>query len=251
MNTLLLEEMTWLEIESAMESGMRTVIIPCGAIEQHGPHLPESTDTLRGYIEGAALAERLGDALVAPVIRPGLSEHHMVFKGTVALRPEIFAGVLEDYIASYVKHGFEKIVICCPHGGNMSAVAKVVEAQRGKYPNIKFATDGLAEDIMRMLIEFERAENMPLGVCGGHADDFETSVLLAKLPDEVRTEKLSQGYMGEQTLNILEKIFKFGLDSVTENGVLGDPTSADPERGKRYFNAFMDRQEALIRKQLD
>ena len=77
MRTYLLEEMTWPEIKAQMEAGKRTVIIMAASIEQHGPHLAEATDTILGYAEAIDLAERLGNAFVAPVIRPGLSEHHM------------------------------------------------------------------------------------------------------------------------------------------------------------------------------
>ena len=76
MDTQKLEEMTWPEIRDALQNGMRTVVVCAASIEQHGPHLAERTDTTLGYAEAEALARRLGDALVAPVIRPGLSAHH-------------------------------------------------------------------------------------------------------------------------------------------------------------------------------
>jgi len=122
MDTLLLEEMTWPEIRTALQNGMRTVVVCAASIEQHGPHLAERTDTTLGYAEAEALARRLGNALVAPVIRPGLSAHHMVLPGTVTLRPEVFRGVVEDYISSYVRHGFTTIVLISSHGGNFDAV---------------------------------------------------------------------------------------------------------------------------------
>ena len=96
MRTLLLEEMAWPEIKAALENGMRTVIVFAGAVEQHGPHLAEITDAARARAEAIDLAERLGDALVAPVIRPGISEPHMSMPGTISLRPEVFKGLMED-----------------------------------------------------------------------------------------------------------------------------------------------------------
>ena len=125
MDTVLLEEMTWPEIRDALQNGMRTVVVCAASIEQHGPHLAERTDTTLGYAEAEALARRLGNALVAPVIRPGLSAHHMVLPGTVTLRPEVFRGVVEDYISSYVRHGFTTIVLISSHGGNFDALEEV------------------------------------------------------------------------------------------------------------------------------
>src|SRR5688500_6258442 len=85
-----LERMTWPEIGDAIAGGMRTVIIPSGAVEQHGPHLPLMTDSASASAVGLNLARRLGDALVAPTIWMGCSDHHMGFPGTITLRRETF-----------------------------------------------------------------------------------------------------------------------------------------------------------------
>ena len=106
MKTYLLEEMTWPEIQAAMKNGCDTVVIYAASIEQHGPALPEMTDTILGYAAASDLAKRLGNALAAPLIRPGLSAHHMCFPGSITLRPETFRAVVEDYISAYVHHGF-------------------------------------------------------------------------------------------------------------------------------------------------
>ena len=71
-DTVLIEEMTWREIKQAMDAGKDTVILVAAAIEQHGPHLPTATDTIIGYAVAKAVAKKLGNALVAPVIRPAL-----------------------------------------------------------------------------------------------------------------------------------------------------------------------------------
>lgn len=92
MDTLLLENMTWKEIDVAKKNGFDSVIIFAASVEQHGPALPEITDTVLGYAEAVDLAKRLGNTLVAPVIRPGLSKHHLGFPGSLTLRPEVFKG---------------------------------------------------------------------------------------------------------------------------------------------------------------
>lgn len=76
-NSVRLTEYTWPEVEQAIKNGIRTVLIGVGSVEQHGPHLPLIMDTLAGDELSPRVAERLGDALAAPMIRPGYSDHHM------------------------------------------------------------------------------------------------------------------------------------------------------------------------------
>ena len=250
MKTLLLEEMSWPEIEAALNEGYTTVVIYAGAIEQHGLHLAENADTVRGYTEGQALAERLGHALVAPVIRPGMSEHHLGFPGSVSLRAEVFAGVVEDYIDSYIHHGFDKIVVCCSHGGNAKVAAKVVAEKRLQYPEIKFATDNILALLPGMLTKAEEEEGLELGACGGHADDFETSLMLNSWPQYVNMDKAERGFIGVLDEAQMERVFTEGLKAISDIGVLGDARNATAERGKRYLDMMMDMLENTIREQL-
>ena len=95
---ILMEEMDWEEIRDAVDSGKTTVILVSGATEQHGPHLPTGTDTILGYAVAVRAAVQLGNALVAPVIRPALSEHHMGFPGSFTLSWETYLAVLEEQL---------------------------------------------------------------------------------------------------------------------------------------------------------
>ena len=94
---ILMEEMSWVEIEAAIENGKTTVIVVSGSIEQHGPHMPTGTDTFLGYEVAQRAARQFGKALVAAVIRPCLSEHHMGFPGSLTLSWETYNDVLYDY----------------------------------------------------------------------------------------------------------------------------------------------------------
>src|SRR5687768_5392698 len=105
-----IERMTWPDIGAAIAGGKRTVIIPSGAVEQHGPHLPLLTDSASASALALKLARRLGDALVAPTIWMGRSDHHMGFPGTITLSPETFQGLYRDSCVSLAQHGFETIV---------------------------------------------------------------------------------------------------------------------------------------------
>ena len=251
MNTYLLEEMTWPEIKEAMAGGVDTVVICAASIEQHGPALPEMTDTVLGYANAVDLAKRLGNALAAPVIRPGLSKHHMGFPGSVTLRPEIFKGIVEDYIAAYVHHGFRKIVLISSHGGNFGVLEEVAAEQAEKYPDVCIVTGCSLDQLDEALAESEKKEGLPTGTCGGHACDFETSAMMSLNEAYVRRGKLQAGYVGALTGELLKRFFEEGVNSVSEIGVMGDPTGADAERGKRYLQYMLDVHEAAVRKHME
>lgn len=250
MRTLLLEELTWPEIGQAIADGMKTVIIYGGAIEQHGPHLAESTDMTRAYAEAIDLARRLGDALVAPVVRPGVSVPHMTLPGSISLRPEIFRGIVEDYIAAYVRHGFERIVLASTHGGNMPSLLQVLEESRKKYPHIRFAMGYTMKDVGPVIIKCEQEEGLPRGTCGSHSCDFETSLMLLNDPRLVHMEWVEKGWIGTLTPELMAQMDAHGIDSLTPNGIIGDPTGATAERGAKYFAAMQELQEKLVREQL-
>ncbi len=250
MNTYLLEEMTWTEIKDAMAQGVDTVIICAASIEQHGPALPEMTDTVLGYANAVDLAKRLGNALAAPVIRPGLSKHHMSFPGSVTLRPEVFKGIVEDYIAAYVHHGFRKIILISSHGGNFNVLEEIAAEQAEKYPDICIITGCSLDELDAALAEAEKKEGLPTGACGGHACDFETSTMMSLCEEYVRKDKLQAGYVGALTGELLQRFFEQGVNSVSEIGVMGDPTGADAERGKRYFAYMAEVHEAAVRKHM-
>ena len=247
MNTYLIEEMTWPEIKAALEAGVDTIIIYAASIEQHGPQLAELTDTQLGYQGGIDLAKRLGNALVAPVIRLGLSNHHLSLPGSLTLRPEVFRGVVEDYVACYVTHGFKKIILTSSHGGNFQAIADIAKTEAAKYPDVCIVSGLSLAELTPALEELERIEGLEPGVCGGHACDWETSVMLHFTPQHVRMDQAERGFVGTPTPEVLERFFTEGVVAVSEIGVMGDPSHADGERGGRYFKYLQDIQERVVR----
>ena len=250
MRTYYLEEMTWKEIEGALADGYKTVVIFSGAVEQHGPHLPEATDAIRAHAEAGDFAKRLGKALAAPVIRPGVSAPHMDFPGTITLRPETYKMVIEDYIDSYVQHGFHTFVLASTHGGNISAMEEAAETCREKHPEVVIVTGCNMGDIIQMLARSEAEEKLPKGTCGGHSCDFETSMMLTEC-DLVQMDKAEIGLMGGMTPEISRKMNTEGIRSVSANGILGDPTGANRERGQRYFEIMQQLQLKIVTEKLE
>jgi len=250
MKTVLLEEMSWLQIKNAMEAGYKTVVIALGAIEQHGPHLPEGTDSMLGYTMAEALAKELGNALVAPTIRPGLSEHHMAFPGSLTLRLSTFVAVMEDYVDCYIRHGFEAIVLFPTHGGNFKAVDDFTNAAVEKYPNTKIICCLNNKVTTKLSEEFAKESGIPVNILGSHSGYAETSIMLASYPHLVDMHLAEEGFVGDFTAEVREKMFKEGMCGVTKNGILGDARNANAEFGKKNKERIVKACAEVVRQQL-
>lgn len=130
-DTVFIEDMTWLEVRDAMRAGKRTVIVATGGVEQNGPYLVGGKHNviLRGTTE--AIARRLGDALVAPIIgfvpegEIDPPSGHMRYPGTISLGAPAFKALLTDVAGSLKTHGFHTIVFIGDSGGNQAGMKEV------------------------------------------------------------------------------------------------------------------------------
>lgn len=238
-NDYLLEQMDWPTIKEKVENGMDTVIICTASVEQHGYHLSELTDTLIGQAVGLLVAEKLGNALLAPVIRPGLSEHHIPMAGSITLRPEVYRGVIEDYVTSYKKHGFKKVILFSSHGGNFNENERIVISLQKMYSDMQFSSALSLMQLMGLMSQFEKRFGLAEGSCG-HGGAMETSVMLHIAPDQVDMNKAVPGYVGPMTEDVLNKLFENGISGITEVGILGDPRQAKAEWGEYFLDLLSD-----------
>lgn len=232
-------EMTRPEVEQAIADGIDTVIITIGSTEQHGLHLPLGTDAIWGEALGDRVARTLGNALLAPGLRIGCSEHHMDFAGSLTLGQETFIQVVADLCRSLAHHGFGHIVLIPTHGGNFAPLAKAVEAIRPELPEVNLIafTDLMA--LMDEIFRVGKTQKVMPEQAGAHAGEFETSLMLAVRPELVAMDEAQPGYVGDQ-LSIAPVVFEKGFQAVTENGVLGDPRDASAANGEAYLAAMTD-----------
>jgi creatinine amidohydrolase len=234
---VLIQQMSWPQVKAAMAAGKSTAVFACGAVEQHGPHLPTGTDDYLGTAIAERAARIAGNALVAPTLRPGLSEHHMWFPGSFTLRPSTFVALMEDYCESLVRQGFRRIVIFPSHGGN-------ADTMRAQAPLLARAFQERAEivvwlrgDMMKQSAELLAPRGVTLGQAGAHAGFTETSMMLDYQPELVRMEAAEPGrcdeefYLPENVGRSQMESFLHGIQTQSPNGILGDPVGSTAEAG--------------------
>ena len=232
-----LEKRTWRQVETALEQGIDTAIITIGATEQHGPHLALAADAAVGDCLARELAERAGQALVTPNVRLGISPHHMLFPGTLSVRPRILKALVYEYVHSLAWHGFRHVAIIPTHGTNFDMAAELEQELRVLYPHVNTFSFSDTEAFFGALSAVSQRLGIDPVAAGGHAGLAETSLMLACQPELVDLENAEQGFMGDFRA-LAGKVNRDGTHTVSPTGVLGDPRGATAEAGQEYLDSL-------------
>jgi creatinine amidohydrolase len=236
-----LSDMTYAEVAERLK-GPHVAVLPVGATEQHGRHLPLDVDArlTTSLCAGAARAVA-GEisVVVAPPLPFGVSEHHMPFPGTLSLSPETFISAVFDLGRSLVRHGFDRLVLVNGHGGNAGAlhVAATKLRQEAAARHVLFFSHWalVGETFARL------RETGPGGAA--HGCEFETSLYLHLRPELVDMDEavvempppaVDGGVLDLFTPGPYTLALGHGL---SKSGVLGDPTLATAEKGRRLYDA--------------
>ena len=236
--------MTWPMVAQAVADGMTTVILPLGATEQHGPHLPLGTDTVRAHALAERLAERL-PVLVAPALPIGCSDEHEGFAGLLSLEAETLAAVIADCARRMAGWGVRRLVVLSAHGGNGRALALAEARLRRELPELALWIPDAALVCGDGVREVAAFDGIPPAAIGLHAGEGETSELLHLCPQQVRMDRAIPGYTGDMEEG-LTRLVAAGTRALTSTGVVGDPRPADAGRGERYLAAQAACYEAAL-----
>lgn len=185
-----LERMTRREFRGALEAGhFDASVIPTGAIEQHLEHLAMEHDIRSSTWVAEEAARRLYPrVVVAQPLRVGISEHHMVHKGSLTAKPGSWLAVLFDAIESMVRHGCQNVLVLNGHGGNEAPVYGILR-QWQLYFQLEHPEANVQFHSYWNLSREEAEQISPTGV-PGHAQEYETSIALALFPENVRIDAM-------------------------------------------------------------
>ncbi len=236
-----LENMTWPEVENAMEKA-ECALIPIGSQEQHGPYIAESCDSRRAEKFAALLGEKLDPlALITPTISYGISPHHMNFPGTITLSPETLVSLLGDIVGSLHDHGLDRFVLVNGHGGNDDALGVAVDTIRTELPVrlLAFKYTSLAAEAIEAEVDSDFY---------GHACEREVSELMYMAPEIIRENRIEPGEEKE-LLSFKQHPVNLGVDfdEYTENGALGDARQASREKGEKIVETALAEAEKIVR----
>jgi creatinine amidohydrolase len=235
--TLWFDELSMPEAEKAAKDG-RVVIIPCGSIEEHGDHLPLCTDSLQAEFVALSVAQKTG-CLVAPSLKYGLCSSTRNFPGTITITFDSLRSIMTDILEDFVRNGFTRLLVITGHAGgsHMTAIklaAKAVAVHHMKEedrPRIMVCSDyDFAFDLRGK--DFDDRDS--------HAGTIETSRVMA-----IRSDLMK----GKGVANY--PIFpKFEITPDPEryfpSGVMGDPTIATPEKGKKINDYVIEQIAKLV-----
>jgi creatinine amidohydrolase len=234
-DTVLIEDMTWMEVRDAMQDGKDTVIVATGGVEQNGPYLVTGKHNviLRGTTE--AIARKLGNALVAPIV-PFVPEGnidppslHMKYPGTISVSEATFEALLTDICASLRAHGFKHIILIGDSGGNQTGMKKVAAKlnKNSKGGRVHYIPEYYDFASVAKWLEGQGIKQTPEGL---HDDFAMTAMMMSVDPQSVRTkQRIAAG--------------KFRI-----NGVDLAPAEKTIEWGKRLINFRAEATVKAIRK---
>ena len=196
LDTVFIEEMTWMEVRDAMQAGKDTVIIATGGVEQNGPYLATGKHNyvLRATTE--VIARKLGNALVAPIV-PFVPEGdiqppslHMRYPGTISLTEDTYRALLTDICASFRTHGFKNIILIGDSGGNQQGMKSLAERLNTEWTRGKTKVHYITEYYNYSAVSEWLEANGIKQVSEGLHDDFGiTAIIMTVEPNAVRMKQ--------------------------------------------------------------
>jgi mycofactocin precursor peptide peptidase len=219
-----LGDLTWTDLDGRPPDG-GVLLVPVGSTEQHGPHLPLSTDTDIAVAIATAASARIPGAVVAPPLPYGSSGEHQGFPGTLS----IGAGATEALVVELGRsagESFGTVVLVSTHGGNAGPVAAGVAVLRSEGRDVRAWGPSWEGD--------------------AHAGRTETSVMLVVAPERVRMGAAEAGDR-RPVAELLPQLRAGGVRPVSPNGVLGDPGEASPKEGRDLLETAVAQLVVFVR----
>ncbi len=235
--------MTQMEIGEAIDRSA-PVIVPTGATEAHGPHMPTDTDTHQSEHIAICLAERIG-ALVAPPVAYGISKTFEHFPGTISLTIPTYQIMLFEIGSALVKQGFGHIILLNgnrPSGTANDQVARLLIDELDEDHDFKVSAVSYWEPAAEAIHAMRKSEEGGMG----HAGEMETSFQLATRPELVKMQRLNNAHYGPvgwdlvAPTNPTRTYMRRPRPDAGHAAIFGDPTKASAEMGQACIDAVVD-----------
>lgn len=213
----------------------KTLIVPYGTVEEHGSHLPLSTDTLI-IVEILKLLEKKRRVLIAPPLHYGVCTSTSQHPGTIEITPESLRRITLDIVRSAYRKGIRNFILVSGHGGglHMSAIKEVSEVLVGELKAVKIAALTPYDALWKELSEIADTEN------DSHAGEMETSLVLALKPELVK------GRSKEEYPNFPKPMVVKDKRKYWTGGVWGNPERATVEKGRTAVKLILNSLVELV-----
>jgi creatinine amidohydrolase len=235
-----LPSLTATELTALSDHEKDKVIIPIGAIEQHGPHLPVGVDAFLGEAAAQALSRRLApnkSIWFGPSITYAKSNEHLTFRGSVSISAQTLGYLITSLAEQFKELGFAEVVILNTHGGNSPVIDYTLREIQSSF--------GIRVEHLR--IPSPDSLSAQEKAWGFHAGEWETSLMLALTPNLVDQGKAICHYPAKLTdpgnlrPDSAPATYAWQTDDIAPAGVMGDATAASAAKGYRWFNEAMDK----------
>jgi creatinine amidohydrolase/Fe(II)-dependent formamide hydrolase-like protein len=237
-------ELTWREAKARLKK-VDVALLPVGAVEQHGPHLPLDTDAFDADYLARRVAEACSDPkpLVLPAISYGVSYHHADFTGTISIANETLARLVYEIGISVSRNGIQKLVIINGHGGNSPALNYAAQKINRDVHIFVCVDSGETSDT-----DIYKFVETPNDV---HAGEIETSTGLAVRPQLVKMDQAKKHVpkFSSRYLNFTSKrgvLWYAYTRKISPSGVMGDPTKATADKGEKIWEIMIAHLVSLI-----
>lgn len=237
-------ELTWPEVDLRIKE-VDLAILPVGSIEQHGPHLTLDVDAFDAEYLARRVAEACSDPkpLVLPLVPYGVSYHHDDFPGTISIHNETLSRLVYEIGMGVASNGVNKLVIINGHGGNSPALNYAAQMINRDSKIFTCVDSGESSDV-----DIYNYIETPNDV---HAGEFETSTSLATRPHLVRMSRIHESIpkFSSRYLDFTSKrsvSWYAHTEKISDSGVLGDPSKASAEKGKKLWEIMIAHLVAFV-----
>lgn len=235
-----LQELSWNEVDG-LNRASTTFLLPIASTEQHGYHLPVSTDTailegmLRGLVEEQMEFSR--QLVLMPLFPVGISPEHLDFPGTLSLSCATATALMMDLLGSLTRHDFRDFIFINSHGGNTPFLLSIGRELRAQLACNVRLIDVYGSKFFSSMPPVTQGKSVDI-----HGGEYETSILQVLRPELVHLDFPSS--MLKTALTSIPDTWM--TKELSETGVIGDATLATPQKGKAFYEFAVQRLKDLL-----